>query len=91
MGVRILTLLMRSEEVMAVEVFGASYNRSGACLTLPLSPFLPQSFYFDRDDVALRHFAEFFKEESHEEREHTEKLIAFQNKRGGRVLLQDVK
>ncbi|XP_043540757.1 ferritin heavy chain, oocyte isoform-like [Chiloscyllium plagiosum] len=50
-----------------------------------------QSSYFDRDDVALRHFAEFFKEQSHEEREHAEKLMAFQNKRGGRVLLQDVK
>ncbi|GCC45769.1 hypothetical protein chiPu_0029845, partial [Chiloscyllium punctatum] len=49
------------------------------------------SSYFDRDDVALRHFAEFFKEQSHEEREHAEKLMAFQNKRGGRVLLQDVK
>ncbi|XP_072444447.1 ferritin heavy chain A-like [Chiloscyllium punctatum] len=51
----------------------------------------PHSSYFDRDDVALRHFAEFFKEQSHEEREHAEKLMAFQNKRGGRVLLQDVK
>ncbi|XP_072444458.1 ferritin, higher subunit-like [Chiloscyllium punctatum] len=50
-----------------------------------------ESSYFDRDDVALRHFAEFFKEQSHEEREHAEKLMAFQNKRGGRVLLQDVK
>ncbi|GCC46655.1 hypothetical protein chiPu_0030869, partial [Chiloscyllium punctatum] len=45
----------------------------------------------DRDDVALRHFAEFFTEQSHEEREHAEKLMAFQNKRGGRILLQDVK
>ncbi|XP_048450616.1 ferritin heavy chain B-like, partial [Rhincodon typus] len=53
--------------------------------------YLSMSFYFDRDDVALRHFAEFFKEESHEEREHAKKLMAFQNKRGGRVLLQDVK
>ncbi|GCC48413.1 hypothetical protein chiPu_0032925, partial [Chiloscyllium punctatum] len=49
------------------------------------------SSYFDRDDVALRHFAEFFKEQSHEEQEHAEKLMEFQNKRGGRVLLQDVK
>ncbi|XP_072444415.1 ferritin heavy chain A-like [Chiloscyllium punctatum] len=51
----------------------------------------PHSSYFVRDDVALRHFAEFFKEQSHEEREHAEKLMAFQNKRGGCVLLQDVK
>ncbi|XP_072444449.1 ferritin, higher subunit-like [Chiloscyllium punctatum] len=47
--------------------------------------------YFDRDNVALHHFAEFFKEQSHEEWEHAEKLMEFQNKRGGRVLLQDVK
>ncbi|XP_041030229.1 ferritin heavy chain-like [Carcharodon carcharias] len=49
------------------------------------------SSYFDRDDVALRHFAEFFKVESHEEREHAEKLMKFQNKRGGRIILEDVK
>uniref|UniRef100_UPI00398EA2CC ferritin, higher subunit-like n=1 Tax=Pristiophorus japonicus TaxID=55135 RepID=UPI00398EA2CC len=49
------------------------------------------SFYFDRDDVALRHFAEFFKEQSHEEREHAEKLIEFQNRRGGQIILVDVK
>ncbi|XP_067333133.1 ferritin, middle subunit-like [Channa argus] len=48
-------------------------------------------FYFSRDDVALPGFAHFFKEESHEEREHAEKLLSFQNKRGGRIFLQDVK
>jgi len=49
------------------------------------------SFYFDRDDVALPGFAKFFKHASDEEREHAEKLMAFQNKRGGRVVLQDIK
>jgi len=49
------------------------------------------SFYFDRDDVALPGFAKFFKKSSDEEREHAEKLMAFQNKRGGRVVLQDIK
>nr|DAZ86615.1 TPA_inf: venom-related protein Ferritin [Conus judaeus] len=49
------------------------------------------SFYFDRDDVALPGFAKFFKEASDEEREHAEKLMKFQNKRGGRVVLQDIK
>ncbi|XP_059496739.1 ferritin, middle subunit-like [Stegostoma tigrinum] len=53
--------------------------------------YLSMFSYFERDDVALHHFAEFFKEQSHEEREHAEKLMAFQNKRGGRVLLQDIK
>ncbi|KAJ3583632.1 hypothetical protein NHX12_016323 [Muraenolepis orangiensis] len=49
------------------------------------------AFYFGRDDVALPGFAHFFKENSHEEREHAEKLMAFQNNRGGRIFLQDVK
>uniref|UniRef100_UPI00398E9FA4 ferritin heavy chain-like n=1 Tax=Pristiophorus japonicus TaxID=55135 RepID=UPI00398E9FA4 len=53
--------------------------------------YLSMSFYFDRDDVALRHFAEFFKEQSHEEREHAEKLMKFQNRRGGRIILADIK
>ncbi|XP_041033512.1 ferritin heavy chain, oocyte isoform-like [Carcharodon carcharias] len=48
------------------------------------------SSYFDQDDVALCHF-EFFKEQSHEGREHAEKLMKFQNKRGGRISLEDVK
>ncbi|XP_072348449.1 ferritin heavy chain-like [Scyliorhinus torazame] len=46
--------------------------------------------FFDRDDVALKNFAKFFKNQSHEEREHAEKLMKFQNQRGGRVILQDV-
>ncbi|XP_029015104.1 ferritin, middle subunit-like [Betta splendens] len=48
-------------------------------------------FYFSRDDVALPGFAHYFKHESHEEREHAEKLLSFQNKRGGRIVLQDIK
>ncbi|XP_037545900.1 ferritin, middle subunit-like [Nematolebias whitei] len=49
------------------------------------------AFYFSRDDVALPGFSHFFKENSDEEREHAEKLLKFQNKRGGRIFLQDVK
>merc|ERR1719216_689235 len=49
------------------------------------------SLYFDRDDVALPGFAKFFKASSDEEREHAEKLMAYQNKRGGRIVLQDIK
>ncbi|XP_076852479.1 ferritin, middle subunit-like [Brachyhypopomus gauderio] len=49
------------------------------------------TFYFSRDDVALEGFAQFFKENSHEELPHAEKLMSFQNKRGGRIFLQDVK
>ncbi|XP_043535679.1 ferritin, middle subunit-like isoform X2 [Chiloscyllium plagiosum] len=47
--------------------------------------------YFDRDDVALHHFSQFFKAQSQEKQEHAEKLLKFQNQRGGRVVLQDVK
>ncbi|XP_060705609.1 ferritin, heavy subunit-like [Hemiscyllium ocellatum] len=46
--------------------------------------------YFDQD-VALHHFSQFFKAQSQEKQEHAEKLLKFQNRRGGRVLLQDVK
>ncbi|XP_067876021.1 ferritin heavy chain B-like [Heterodontus francisci] len=53
--------------------------------------YLSMSYYFDRDDVALRHFAEFFKEQSHGEREHAEKLMKFQNKRGGRIIFENIK
>jgi len=48
-------------------------------------------FFFDRDDVALPGFAKFFKASSEEEREHAEKLMKYQNKRGGRIVLQDIK
>uniref|UniRef100_A0A8D0G9H5 Ferritin n=1 Tax=Sphenodon punctatus TaxID=8508 RepID=A0A8D0G9H5_SPHPU len=53
--------------------------------------YLSMSYYFDRDDVALRHMAKFLKDQSHEEREHAEKFLRYQNKRGGRIVLQDVK
>ncbi|KAK8552844.1 hypothetical protein V6N13_121223 [Hibiscus sabdariffa] len=46
--------------------------------------------YFDRDNVALKGLAKFFKESSSEEREHAEKLMEYQNKRGGKVKLQSI-
>ncbi|PIM97594.1 Ferritin [Handroanthus impetiginosus] len=46
--------------------------------------------YFDRDNVALKGLAKFFKEASLEEREHAEKLMEYQNKRGGRVQLRSM-
>eukprot|EP00916_Digyalum_oweni_P024476 GHVL01040452.1.p1 GENE.GHVL01040452.1~~GHVL01040452.1.p1 ORF type:complete len:102 (+),score=7.90 GHVL01040452.1:126-431(+) len=49
------------------------------------------AFYFDRDDVALPGFSKFFRKSSDEEREHGEKLMTFQNQRGGRIVLQDIK
>lgn len=48
------------------------------------------AFYFDRDDIALHGFHKFFKKSSEEEREHAEKLMKYQNKRGGRVVLREI-
>ena len=48
------------------------------------------ALYFDRDDVALPGFAKFFKKSAEEEREHAEKLMKYQNKRGGRIVFQDI-
>lgn len=49
------------------------------------------AFHFDRDDIALDGFANYFKTESGEEREHAEKFMKYQNSRGGRIVLQDIK
>lgn len=49
------------------------------------------AWYFDRDDVALPGFHKYFKKASDEEREHAEKLMKFQNQRGGRIVLSDIK
>ncbi|XP_078093406.1 ferritin heavy chain B-like [Mustelus asterias] len=53
--------------------------------------YLSMSYYFDRDDVALRNFAKFYLEQSFEEQEHAAKLMKFQNQRGGRIILKDIK
>ena len=50
-----------------------------------------QSYYFDRDDVALPGFAKYFKKSADEEKEHAEKLMKFQVQRGGRIILEDIK
>lgn len=49
------------------------------------------AYYFDRDDIALEHFFEYFHKESLEERTHAEKFMKYQNSRGGRIVLQDIK
>lgn len=45
-----------------------------------------QAAYFDRDDVALKGFAKFYKDSAEEENEHAQKFIKYQNLRGGRVV-----
>merc|ERR1712117_370479 len=52
--------------------------------------YMSMADYFDRDDVALHGFAKRFRENSDEEREHAQKFIDYQNRRGGRVVFQDV-
>ncbi|KAL8206061.1 hypothetical protein R6Q57_009612 [Mikania cordata] len=46
--------------------------------------------YFDRDNIALKGLAKFFKDSSDEEREHAEKLMKYQNTRGGKVKLNTI-
>ncbi|XP_074519350.1 ferritin, lower subunit [Halichoeres trimaculatus] len=52
--------------------------------------YLSLGMYFDRDDVALPNFSTFFLERSVKEREQAEKLLEYQNMRGGRILLQNI-
>ncbi|KXJ13083.1 soma ferritin isoform X2 [Exaiptasia diaphana] len=53
--------------------------------------YMSMAYHFDRDDVDLRGFHKYFKKASDEEREHAEKLMKFQNQRGGRIVLQEIK
>lgn len=50
-----------------------------------------QAYYFERDDKCLPNFAKFFHNQSKEEVVHAEKLMTFQNKRGGKIFLQDIR
>merc|ERR1711899_728060 len=52
--------------------------------------YMSMAYYFDRDDVAYHGFASFFRKNSDEEREHGEKFIKYQNKRGGKIVFQDI-
>ena len=48
------------------------------------------STYFDRDDVGLNKLRDYFRKASLEEREHADKLMEYQNMRGGQVCLGSV-
>merc|ERR1711874_149750 len=52
--------------------------------------YMSMASHFDRDDVANYGFSSYFKKNSDEEREHAEKFIKYQNRRGGRVVFQDI-
>ena len=48
------------------------------------------SSYFSHHNIGLEKIAKYFNKCSLEEREHADKLIEYQNKRGGRVIIEDV-
>jgi len=49
------------------------------------------AYHFDRDNIAMAGCYNYFKTESGEERLHAEKFMKYQNSRGGRIVLQDIK
>ncbi|XP_060115690.1 ferritin heavy chain A-like [Heteronotia binoei] len=69
----------------------AAINRMANMMFVAGYIYLSMSSYFDRDDVALRNVAKFFRSQSHEDREDADKLLWYQIQRGGRIFLQDIK
>jgi len=53
--------------------------------------YMALAHHFDRADVALKGHHQFFKKMSEEEREHAEQFMEYQNKRGGTIVLLDIK
>ena len=49
------------------------------------------SSYFNRDDIGLDHLVEYFNKASLEERDHANKLMNYQNMRGGVVSIDNIK
>jgi len=52
--------------------------------------YMAMAHHFDRHDVALKGHYKFFKKMADEENEHAQKFMAYQNKRGGTIVLLDV-
>jgi len=53
--------------------------------------YLNMAYYFDVSDVALEGLFKYFKDQSDEEREHAQKLMKYQNLRGGKIVLKEIK
>ena len=49
-----------------------------------------KAWHFERADIALHGFHRFFSDSSKEEREHAEKMMKYQNSRGGTIVLQPI-
>ncbi|XP_007957222.1 ferritin heavy chain-like [Orycteropus afer afer] len=54
------------------------------------SVYFSMAYHFDREDVGLKNFANYFLGRWREKHEHTEKLLALQNQRGGHIHLGDI-
>lgn len=52
--------------------------------------YLALAYQFDRHDVALKGFYNYFKKSSDEEREHAEKFMKYMNQRGGSIRLEPI-
>nr|XP_053772936.1 ferritin heavy chain-like [Desmodus rotundus]XP_053772938.1 ferritin heavy chain-like [Desmodus rotundus] len=52
--------------------------------------YMSMACYFDREDVALKHFSLFFLQQSNTERKHAEKLLWLQSQRGGNPRLRNI-
>ncbi|MED6159580.1 hypothetical protein PIB30_043527 [Stylosanthes scabra] len=75
-------LLRNGGDVMATDCAASSF--------LPLSTSCSLSLFVEVYVCISTAIIRFFKESSDEEREHAEKLMKYQNKRGGRVKLQPI-
>ncbi|KAI5939387.1 ferritin heavy chain [Manis javanica] len=53
--------------------------------------YLSMAFYFDKNDVALKHFGQFFQRQSRERGERAEKLMHLQKQRSGRLTLRNIR
>lgn len=53
--------------------------------------YLSMAHHFDRQDIALKGFHNYFKRQSLGELLHAEAFMKLQNQRGGRILLEDIK
>lgn len=53
--------------------------------------YLSLGYYFDRADVALKGISHYFMQSSDDERGHAKKLMTYLNKRGGKIILEDIK
>ncbi|XP_055371326.1 soma ferritin [Condylostylus longicornis] len=52
--------------------------------------YLSMAFHYDRADVALKGMYNYFKKASDEERDHAMKFMTYLNKRGGKLVLDNI-